>query len=178
MSDSLQPHGPWPARLPPVGFLKQESFFPPADLPDVGIKPVSLTPWQDFLPLSPTWEAPCGYHPQRPSLDEHKQGAPSHTSPLSNKRHSPAFFLPPPGPCSWPESAQGPGSAQGHSKPGLGSPSPTWSLPRSRAPLLPHRLSSIPRAGGPVLPSRPSSLLENRKPPQCVMSIKTKMHPD
>lgn len=174
MSDSA---APWTlARQAPVRGVSQARilFLLLRIFPTQGSNPhlSHLPRWQDFLPLSPTWEASCGYHPQRPSPDEHKQGAPSHTSPLSNERHSPAFFLPPPGPCSWP------GSAQGHSKPGLGSPSPTWSLPRSRAPLLPHRLSSIPRAGGPALPPRPSRLLENRKPPQCVMSIKTKMHPD
>lgn len=156
------------------GLSSKNPFSPPADLPNAGIKPASLTPpaLAGFFTTEPHLGSLMWLSPQRPSPDEHKQGAPSHTSPLSNERHSPAFFLPPPGPCSWP------GSAQGHSKPGLGSPSPTWSLPCSRAPLLPHRLSSIPWAGGPALPPRPSRLLENRKPPQCVISIKTKMHPD
>ena len=58
MSDSLQPHGLWPARLLcPGDFSRQEywsglAFPPPGDLPDPVIKPVSLTLQEDSLPLS------------------------------------------------------------------------------------------------------------------------------
>ena len=67
MSDSLQPHGLQPARLPcPWGFSRQEHWNglpcpPPGDLPNPGIKPslLSLLHWQgDSLPPGPPGKSP------------------------------------------------------------------------------------------------------------------------
>ena len=50
MSNSLQPHGMWPAKAPlPVAFSRQEYWsglpFPiPGDLPDPRIEPKTLSP--------------------------------------------------------------------------------------------------------------------------------------
>jgi len=67
VSDSLQPHGPWLARLLcPWGFSKQEYWSrlpcpPPGDLPNPGIKAVSLMSPAlagGFFTTGSTWEAP------------------------------------------------------------------------------------------------------------------------
>ena len=57
MSDSLQPHGLWPARLLcPWGFSRQEyrnglQLFPPGARPNPGIEPRSPTLQTDSLPV-------------------------------------------------------------------------------------------------------------------------------
>ena len=59
VSDSLQPHGLQPARLPfPWGFSRQEYWsglpcLPPGDLPTSGIEPRSPTLHADSLPSEP-----------------------------------------------------------------------------------------------------------------------------
>ena len=66
MSDSLQPHGLWPARLLyPWRFSRQEYWSglpgpPPGDLPDPGIEPTFLMSPAlagGFSTTSATWEA-------------------------------------------------------------------------------------------------------------------------
>ena len=59
VSDSLGPHGLWPARLLcPWGFSRQEHWSglprsPPGHLPNLGIKPRSPTLQMDSLPSEP-----------------------------------------------------------------------------------------------------------------------------
>ena len=61
VSDSLQPHGLWPARLLcPSGFSRQYWRSPLLNLPDSGIKPRSALQ-VDSLPSEPP-EMPKSYH--------------------------------------------------------------------------------------------------------------------
>ena len=59
MSDSLQPHGLWPARLLcPGDFSRQEywsglAFPPPGDLPEPGTEPMSPTLTGRFFTAEP-----------------------------------------------------------------------------------------------------------------------------
>ena len=66
MSNSLQPHGLWPAKAPLcMGFSRQEYWSglpcpPPGDLPDSGIEPtVLMSPAlaDGFFITGATWEA-------------------------------------------------------------------------------------------------------------------------
>ena len=62
VSDSLQPHGLYPTRLPcPWGFSRQEYWSelpcpPPGDLPNPGMEPASSALAGGFT-ISATWEA-------------------------------------------------------------------------------------------------------------------------
>ena len=58
VSDSLQPHGLWPARLlcswnSPGKNTGVGSHFPPGDFPDLGIEPTSPEFQVDSLPFEP-----------------------------------------------------------------------------------------------------------------------------
>ena len=68
MSYSLQCYGLWPARLPSMGFYEYWRGLPcppPGDLPNRGIKPVSLMSPAlagGFFTTGVTWEAPMSFN--------------------------------------------------------------------------------------------------------------------
>ena len=53
-----------------------------------------LPRWQDFLPLSPTWEASCGYHPNGlPRMNTSREPPRTHRPSATSGTRQPSFCL-------------------------------------------------------------------------------------